>query len=46
MYMTLKSNMGTQNDGPWKRWTPLKYGYFDAILGIHVRFQRGTLPEN
>ena len=24
----------------------LKYGYFDAILGIYVWFQGGTLPEN
>ena len=46
MYMTLKRYMDTQNDGPWKRWTPLKCGYFDSILGIYVRFQGGTLPEN
>ncbi len=23
-----KTNMDTQNDGPWKRWNPLKYGHF------------------
>ena len=22
-----KTNMDTQNDGPWQRWTPLKYGH-------------------
>ena len=44
MYMTLKSNMDTQHDGHWKGWIPLNYGYFDAILGVYVRFQGVTLP--
>ena len=34
-----KTNMDTQNDGPWKRWFLLNM----TILGIYVRFLGGSL---
>ena len=39
-----KTNMDTQNDGPWKRW--LLFSNIGRFWGIYVRFLGGrTTPE-